>query len=515
MTKPAAWLSALVALGLVACGGGDDHADRDAGGLAARVPMSLEQAKDPTQCKDCHPNHYREWASSMHAYASKDPVFVAMNKRGQRETNGQLGDFCLKCHAPMAVMDSKLQSPTDNLAELPAAYQGVTCYTCHNTISVEGEHNATLHLANDVTMRGPIRNPKQPVVHRAAYEALLDDAQPESNSMCGGCHDIVTPSGVHLERTFEEYKTTLFAKPGGLTCAGCHMDGRDNEPAADDPASNVGLRTVHEHLWPGVDVALTDDFPDRDVQKLAIQCALATSALTFSFDPNLDVVSGRASPGAFGVTLETQAGHRQPSGASQDRRMWFELLAYDSGGALLDKSSGVIADGAIEEKAADDPTRDPSLWMFHDRIYDAAGQPTHNFWDAAPSTMYPMGYQVPPSTLPVLTDPSMPHYATKTYRLPLAGQQPGQTARIVGHLRMRPMGMDVLQDLVASGDLDPSIPAKMPTFTLAGTEVEWKVTDADPNGSVKPKPDNLNCPNTYLCLLRPGSSYCDATHSEP
>ena len=26
-----------------------------------------------------------------------------MNKRGQRETNGALGTFCLKCHAPMAV----------------------------------------------------------------------------------------------------------------------------------------------------------------------------------------------------------------------------------------------------------------------------------------------------------------------------------------------------------------------------------------------------------------------------
>jgi hypothetical protein len=324
----------------------------------------------------------------------------------------------------------------------------------------------------------------------------------------------VTPTNVHLERTFEEYKTTIFAKPGGLTCAGCHMDARENEPAADDAASGVGLRTVHEHLWPGVDVALTD-FPGQDVQRLAVECALATSALTFSLDPNLDVVSGRASPGAFGVTLETQAGHRQPSGASQDRRMWFEMLAYDSTGALLDKSSGTIADGELEEKPADDPKHDPQLWMFHDRIFDASGQPTHNFWDAAPSTMYPKGYQEPPNTLPVLTDPSMPHYAVKTYRLPLPGEQPGRTARVVGHLRMRPMGMDVLEDLVASGDLDPSIPAKMPTFTLAGTEVEWKVTDPDPNASVKPQPNDLNCPNSYLCLLRPGSSYCNSAPTTP
>jgi nitrate/TMAO reductase-like tetraheme cytochrome c subunit len=512
MKQSASVLSLLFVFCLLACAGGDDQAAGDAG-LASRTPMSLEQAKDPAQCKNCHPNHYREWASSMHAYASKDPVFVAMNKRGQRETDGQLGDFCLKCHAPMAVMDHKLQGPNDNLTELPAAYQGVTCYTCHNTISVEGEHNATLHLANDVTMRGPIRDPKQPIVHRAAYAATFDDHQPSSNALCGGCHDIVTPSGVHLERTFEEYKTTLFAKPGGETCAGCHMDGRENQPAADDAASGVGLRTVHEHLWPGVDVALTD-FPDQEVQRLAVQCALATSARAY-VDPNLDVNSGRASPGAFGVTLETQAGHRQPSGASQDRRLWWEMLAYDSTGALLSKSSGPIADGEIEDKPADDPTRDPQLWMFHDRIFDAAGQPTHNFWETAPSTMYPKGYSEPLNTLPAPTDPMVPHYAAKTYRLPFTGQQPGQTARVVGHLRMRPMGMDVLEDLVASGDLDPSMPAKMPTFTLAGTEVEWKVTDPDPNARVTPQLDSLNCPNTYLCLLQPGSNYCNAAHSAP
>ena len=39
----------------------------------------------------------------MHAYASDDPVFRAMNQRAQRETSGALGDFCVKCHAPMAV----------------------------------------------------------------------------------------------------------------------------------------------------------------------------------------------------------------------------------------------------------------------------------------------------------------------------------------------------------------------------------------------------------------------------
>jgi hypothetical protein len=466
-----------------------------------RPQLTAAELRDPKQCMNCHPSHYREWASSMHAYASKDPVFAAMNRRGQRETQGQLGDFCLKCHAPMAVRDNVLQDPLQDLTMLPDAYQGVTCFYCHNADSVVGDHNATLHLTDDATMRGPFRSPKQPGVHVAAYSALHDDEQASSSALCGGCHDIVTPTGVHLERTFEEYKESIFSQgPGALSCSGCHMDAHPDQLAAEDPPSNVGVRTVHEHLWPGVDVALTD-FPDRDAQRLAVACNLARGALTFSFQ--------LMSPlGDFAVTLETQAGHRQPSGASQDRRMWFEMLAYDSTGAVLPSSTGAIADGEIEEKPATDPKYDGQLWMFHDRLFDAGGQPTHDFWNAAPSAQYPNGYAMPVATLPaqISTDPSVPHVASKTLRVSPPGTGAGATARVVGHLRMRPIGMDVLQDLVATGDLDPSLLAQVPTFTMGGTEVEW--TPDQGYQPISPKADSLNCPNSYLCALHPGSDYC-------
>ncbi len=64
---------------------------------------SPEALYDPKSCAGCHPDHYREWSGSMHAYASTDPVFRAMNVRGQRDTHGDLGDNCVTCHAPLAV----------------------------------------------------------------------------------------------------------------------------------------------------------------------------------------------------------------------------------------------------------------------------------------------------------------------------------------------------------------------------------------------------------------------------
>src|SRR6202042_840323 len=112
-----------------------------------------ETLLDPTTCKQCHADDYADWSASMHAYASDDPVFRAMNARGQRETNGSLGKFCVNCHAPMAVHEG---ATTDglNLDTVPTQLHGVTCFFCHTVSAVQGTHNNPLVLANDVTMRG-------------------------------------------------------------------------------------------------------------------------------------------------------------------------------------------------------------------------------------------------------------------------------------------------------------------------------------------------------------------------
>ena len=42
-------------------------------------PFLVGQFEVAENCQSCHPQHYLEWSSSMHAYAFKDPVFFAMN----------------------------------------------------------------------------------------------------------------------------------------------------------------------------------------------------------------------------------------------------------------------------------------------------------------------------------------------------------------------------------------------------------------------------------------------------
>ena len=179
----------------------------------------------------------------MHAYASDDPIFLAMNRRAQRETNGALGPFCVRCHAPMAVQEG-LTKDGLNLGELPQAKKGVTCFFCHAAESMDGTHNNPLMLATDGRLFGPFGDPASGIPHRGLYSPMMDETRAESAAACGSCHDIVNQHGAAVERTFQEWQQTLFAKPPlGLTCAsGCHMTGRASTGFSLRPPAKVEFR---------------------------------------------------------------------------------------------------------------------------------------------------------------------------------------------------------------------------------------------------------------------------------
>jgi hypothetical protein len=375
---------------------------------ASVTRLTRAQLLDPESCQGCHTTHYREWASSMHAGASRDPVFLAMNRRGQRETNGELGTFCVNCHAPMAVRERATEDGL-NLEELPRSLQGVTCYFCHDAVQVEGDHNNAILLADGDTLRGGIADPRDPGVHRAAYSRTHDRNHPESSAMCGACHDVVTQNGVHLERTLAEHRASVFATaaPGAgfETCSGCHMHEKEGRVA---PGSPEG-RPLHEHLFAAVDVAM-HDAPDRDVQRAAVECELATSARFLSIEHD--------GFGRYSLRLETSAGHHQPSGAAQDRRLWLEFVARGPRGEALFES-GTIADDAIEETARGEPGHDAQLMMFRDWTYRKDGTPAHQFWDVAPSSEYPEGRRS--LVLPAAVAAGIPHF--------IGGMGPGEARR--------------------------------------------------------------------------------------
>jgi len=412
---------------------------------APEPAFTQAQLFDPKTCQSCHVQHYSEWLSSRHAKASDDPVFLAMNRRGQRETGGALGPFCVNCHAPMAVRTGATSDGL-NLATVDPALKGVTCFFCHSVDEVQGAHDDPLHLAEDGVMRGPFSDPIASTPHGAAYSALHDRDRIESATLCGACHDVVTSHGADIERTFAEWKGSAFSKaPAGTTCSQCHMD----QSLALEPIANVQgapKRRSHSHAFPAVDFDL--EAPDAGGQLALIQQFLDStvqSAICVRTPPG-------GAPKAEVILDNVASGHGFPSGSAQDRRFWVELHAYADGGELYASGN----DGSSD------------AWLMRDCMFGVDGGQVSMFWDAASHS----GNALPAQPTFDSADPR--YYEThlaQTYPLG-GGNLSAAPDRITVALHLQPIGRDVLDDLVASGDLDPSFAASAPELTV-GEPLEW------------------------------------------
>jgi hypothetical protein len=459
-------LAAGAALGPAACGSHETPA-----------PATLPRAAllDPETCSQCHAAHYTDWGQSMHAYASKDPVFLAMNARGQRETNGALGTFCVQCHAPMAVRDGMTKDGL-NLSSLPDVYQqGVTCFFCHSIESVGTSHDASLdnsavNLASDLVMRGEYPNSEStssvaagsslPLVsnsaHASTYSPLHDRHLLGSSSLCGACHDVVTPAGGAIERTFYEWSHSAFGTTSGSTCAadGCHMTAiPESIPIASGQGFTAPNRTVHEHDFPAVDVALDPTFTRASVERGVVQQKLDAETLQ-------GAVCVTAAGGIRVVLDDVAVGHQWPSGASQDRRAWVEVKAFQNGNPTPIYQSGVVPDGGTPTTVQNDP----DLWLLRDCMFGPDGGQVDMFWQAASTEG---------NELPALNSFSGTNFGTYTHRVqlfPRSGNPlPMKPDDVQVRVWIQPVGLDVLSELVDSGDLDASVIAKMPTFQVSLT----------------------------------------------
>jgi hypothetical protein len=439
---------------------------------------SVEELQNPETCKECHPKHYEQWVGSMHAYASEDPVFVAMNKRGQKDTNGELGDFCVSCHAPMAIQLGLATGANFDPAALPPEAKGITCFFCHNVEQVTDDHNNPIVLAMDQTMRGGARNPVDTPAHHSKFDAELMASKSNKSTMCGSCHDLVTPGGVHLERSFKEWKESVWSfndpDPTAFlpqTCSNCHMlPSPGRSVIADSPTLHVEGRQngFHEHRWPAIDRALTP-FPQVAEQLAGIKRDLADAVNIVGTRP-LGSVEAKG-----GICLEQMfqsidvrvdnisVGHMFPSGAAQDRRMWIHLVVKNDTGAVI-YEAGKLDPGVDPEESTDttvncEPPTNPLMFSscssFYDRTYKSDGTPAHFFWEVASYK----SFLIRPAITLDQNAVGFDHSTTVRYAVGPAIYS--ATDRVEATLLMRPLPYGMLRELEQSGDLDPSVRATL------------------------------------------------------
>ncbi len=349
---------------------------------------------DPNTCRICHPRQYAEWQGNMMAYSSVSPVFNAVEALGNTLTGGGLAVdspvvekrlFCQKCHS----MASVEQDEFPNFAAMngqpsrdfqsPTGLRGISCDVCHSVEAADfvasllgdGIANNALIINTDKTF-GPINNPDSNPFHTSTPDPYL-----RSSEFCGTCHDVrpLNPDDVtgepfqRLENLFTEWQTSGWNStnnPTGqiVSCQDCHMDAGppylagtyyDAETTVYPRPGLVGEREVSTHYFTGVDIALTPPsvgFPGQDdpgtdafgnpIGQMQRRDALLKSAATIGLRAPTTVTAG----GDLRISVDVSnvgTGHNLPSGFSQERQCWVEVIVKDGNGAIV-YESGYLKD---------------------------------------------------------------------------------------------------------------------------------------------------------------------------
>jgi len=348
----------------------------DAISMPKEPTLSPSNFRSSALCGDCHPNHYAQWRTSMHAYATKDPVWRALVAIRQTDFNGERDQFCIQCHSAIATRGGEVV-PNFSFDDFSAiSLEGITCESCHKVSGLARPYNSGHILDETGPIRGPIQDPVANGFHESMYSPLHD-----SSIFCAGCHDVVEQHGLNLERPYEEWLPSLAAAEG-RNCQSCHMPTYRGKAA---PFDNVPERDLHLHRFIGVDMPLSDDFitdPALFDEIRAEVVALLRTAGSIEVQAASSVKAGEQLD-LFVTVRNLIDAHNLPTGATFNRQLWVAVTVKDGNGTILYQTGHLDADGDLRNYwSALDPFGDDDLIEFGSRFVDERGNPTVFPWKA-------------------------------------------------------------------------------------------------------------------------------------
>ena len=228
-------------------------------------------------CGVCHPKQYKEWSVSQHAYAQLSPIYLSLNNKINKLSNGSNGDFCLRCHSPVGANLGE-SSYASNLDRHPASREGITCVVCHRINKNYNKASGRLALVEGgltEAVFGPQGNKilKDVLEKPEKFRVVTDPKETgrkihdesklfqtiQTPVFCGSCHDVTLFNGFRLEEAFSEYRLSPAAAKG-VTCQDCHMgkiqgkvSGYEQGPAAVVGGVPTKTRKITSHLFSGPD----------------------------------------------------------------------------------------------------------------------------------------------------------------------------------------------------------------------------------------------------------------------
>ena len=355
-----------------------DDTLHDALSMPSSPTLSPENFRSSNTCAACHPNHYAQWKTSMHAYATVDPVWRALVAIRQADYNGERDQFCIQCHSAIATRGGEVY-PNFSFDDFsPISLEGITCESCHKVSGLERTFNSGHTLDETGPIRGPIEDPVPNTFHESQYSPLHD-----TSDFCGGCHDVIEHQGLNLERPFEEWVPSPAAKEG-RNCQSCHMPTYRGKAATGDDVPERD--NLHNHRFIGVDMPLSDTFitdPELLEELRGEVVALLKSAGEIELETSSNIRAGEQLD-LFVTVRNLIDAHNLPTGATFNRQLWVAVTATDAEGKVLYQTGHVDDNADLRNYwSALDQFGDSDLIEFGSRFVDELGNPTVFPWKAA------------------------------------------------------------------------------------------------------------------------------------
>ena len=356
-------------------------------------PQNIPSAAD---CVKCHVQEFEEWAGSLHAIAGRDAIYdktIDFNEDFKKATTGpEQIRFCEGCHEPAEVILGRTNRVVSTMPS-DAETEGLNCVICHAAVAADPEagngaltisiNEATDHLHSALIMASP-RD------HARAFGAKATSALITKSEFCGACHvetydhEVSRATGlVPVQTTYGEWEDSWYAK-AGITCQDCHMN---SDPAGFIAQLGRGIVKKPDryvHTFVGSNYLMTDTalgsnlfflrggiIPGMqagryleilDTQKRATDALLRSAA-------RLEIRQAQLVPQTTGhisvAVMNVGAGHRLPTGVSDQKYMWLELQIMDAAGVSLFHSGWFD-----RERGEHDP--DSVTWM--ERFWDKNGE---------------------------------------------------------------------------------------------------------------------------------------------
>jgi len=343
----------------------------------------------PQECAFCHGyfnaapdiddppySPFNTWQGTMMANAARDPVFWAGIAVAEVDDPEET-HICVRCHSPRAFLSgngevTRIQDLTDDEQE------GIECEFCHRTMEDAGvpPGNAAYTIddalgpgGNNVRRRGPwdysdgIPGPP----HDYVYDPYIGESR-----FCGTCHDVTTPAervdddgngmGVPFneQRTYSEWVNSAYSQPGEAfaSCQDCHMTAVPDKPGCSDHVNvHAHADGGRRHDFNGANrfmlELLRNEYGDSGLAEVPsfyyddniarMDEFLATAAsLDIDAPESVDIATGLS---GLQITVTNNTGHKLPSGYSEGRVMWVEVVGQYAGEVLFSSGAWSAEEG--------------------------------------------------------------------------------------------------------------------------------------------------------------------------